>query len=659
MTAQAEARPPAGAVTAVVAAAAVAAIVTRGVPVAGAEIPAALYVVVLAAGAAASGHLRRASTGDTRLTRLAAVAVFVLAAVQMARSSSGSDADTYRQLAGPLLVGELLLLCTWLTPTRLRIALAMSLAAQLAASITLPVGTAGQGLLVWGGCAAWALATLEHAAVEETPALSAQPRAAGPRRRALDVATLLALAASVALVVAAVDPRVATANGSRLGDDPAGDASSPYLGFTDRLDTSRRGSLGEEIVLRIEAPAPDFWRGESFDRWDGSTWTRSPGPAGEPIASVGPAGYVALGVGDPAPSGNTFVQRVHVEAPVIGTVFGAYRMEQVDLPVSGTEARGFVGADGSVGLLTPLGRGSQYTVISDRPLVTAESLRADDPRRSRIPPPIGEWYLQLPDVPARVTDLARDVTAGAGSTYDAVLALEGWMGANTTYTLDIPPLPPGADAVEQFLFVDKRGFCEQIASSLAVMLRSIGVPARVAVGFVPGDESLVGGEFTVRASDAHAWVEVWFPHSGWHAFDPTASVPLSGDQDTSVAGRLRDLIDRLGGYLLALAAALVLLAVGAVTVLVVRRRRARRARPWAAVALERLAGVGAARGHPRAAHQTPAEYGASLAVALEAPQLVTVGAIVTEAAWSPRAPEPAATALVDDVLRRARRRARR
>jgi hypothetical protein len=95
------------------------------------------------------------------------------------------------------------------------------------------------------------------------------------------------------------------------------------------------------------------------------------------------------------------------------------------------------------------------------------------------------------------------------------------------------------------------------------------------------------------------------------------------------------------------------------TVAIVRRSRARRARPWAAVALERLARVGAARGYPRSAHQTPAEYGASLATALEAPQLATVGAIVTEAAWSPRPPDPVATALVDDALRRTRRRRRR
>ena len=83
----------------------------------------------------------------------------------------------------------------------------------------------------------------------------------------------------------------------------------------------------------------------------------------------------------------------------------------------------------------------------------------------------------------------------------------------------------GVDAVDDFLFVSQRGFCEQIASALTVMLRSQGVPARLATGYLPGERDRVSGVWKVRASDAHAWVEVWFPETGWEAFDPTASVP--------------------------------------------------------------------------------------------------------------------------------------
>jgi len=79
------------------------------------------------------------------------------------------------------------------------------------------------------------------------------------------------------------------------------------------------------------------------------------------------------------------------------------------------------------------------------------------------------------------------------------------------------------DAVEYFLFEQKRGYCEQFSSSLAVMARSQGIPARVATGYVPGEYNPFTGLYDVRASDAHAWVEVYFPGYGWTTFDPTPS----------------------------------------------------------------------------------------------------------------------------------------
>jgi protein-glutamine gamma-glutamyltransferase len=94
----------------------------------------------------------------------------------------------------------------------------------------------------------------------------------------------------------------------------------------------------------------------------------------------------------------------------------------------------------------------------------------------------------------------------------------------------------GVDAVDDFLFESQRGFCEQIATALAVMLRSQGVPARLASGYVPGERDRISGVWKVRASDAHAWVEVWFPQSGWQAFDPTADVPLAGEAARRTVG---------------------------------------------------------------------------------------------------------------------------
>ena len=148
-----------------------------------------------------------------------------------------------------------------------------------------------------------------------------------------------------------------------------------------------------------------------------------------------------------------------------------------------------------------------------------------------------EPFLEIPaSTTQRTIDLATGLRTPGQSTYDTILAYERWLGANTEYDLDAPVPPDGADAVDDFLFESKLGYCEQIASTLTVMLRSQGVPARLATGYVPGERDRVSGVWKVRASDAHAWVEVWFPQTGWQPFDPTASVPLSGEVDGGTVG---------------------------------------------------------------------------------------------------------------------------
>ena len=100
--------------------------------------------------------------------------------------------------------------------------------------------------------------------------------------------------------------------------------------------------------------------------------------------------------------------------------------------------------------------------------------------------------------------LAHTITASAPTAYDKVLAIEQWLGQHTQYSLDIPRLPKGADAVDQYVFVDRKGFCEQIGTTLVVMLRELGIPARLAVGYTPGERNPFTGLYEVKASDAHA-----------------------------------------------------------------------------------------------------------------------------------------------------------
>ncbi len=139
-----------------------------------------------------------------------------------------------------------------------------------------------------------------------------------------------------------------------------------------------------------------------------------------------------------------------------------------------------------------------------------------------------------PRSPGPITSGVATTASTGPRTYDMVEAVESWMASHVHYTTDIPPLPVGADAVDSFLFGSRRGYCEQISTATVVMLRSLGIPAREAVGYVPGSYNPITDLYDVQAKDAHAWVQVWFPGYGWQNFDPTAAVPLANPSPGSV-----------------------------------------------------------------------------------------------------------------------------
>src|ERR1019366_2062946 len=174
--------------------------------------------------------------------------------------------------------------------------------------------------------------------------------------------------------------------------------------------------------------------------------------------------------------------------------------------------------------------GTVYTVISaDTALAPAVLARIPAIPFSAVPAAL-EPFLQFPSSHyARVAALAHQIVtaAHATTTYAKVTALEAWMGGHLRYSTDIPPLLPGQDAVNQFLFGSRVGYCEQISTALAVMLRTLGVPTREAIGYVPGPFDPLSDLYEIQAKDAHSWVQVWFPGVGWQSFDPTAQVPLA------------------------------------------------------------------------------------------------------------------------------------
>ena len=164
---------------------------------------------------------------------------------------------------------------------------------------------------------------------------------------------------------------------------------------------------------------------------------------------------------------------------------------------------------------TSLNRGTVYRAISRMPRLNPDQLRRDlvDPRDvdNLLLPPIGD----------NTAELAESIVAGAATDFDKAVRLEQFLTRNYRYDLSVKPLAPGRDAVETVLFQEQSGYCAQFATAMAVMARHVGLPARVAVGYLPGLYNPMTGAFTVRSGDAHAWVEVHFRNNGWVVFDPT------------------------------------------------------------------------------------------------------------------------------------------
>lgn len=137
-----------------------------------------------------------------------------------------------------------------------------------------------------------------------------------------------------------------------------------------------------------------------------------------------------------------------------------------------------------------------------------------------------DHYLQLPEsLPDRVRDFADRLTAGSDNPLDKALAIQNHLrGPEFTYSLDIEAPPTEADGVDWFLFDSKVGYSDYFGSSMAVMLRSVGVPTRMAAGYAPGELN-EDGQRVIRDSDSHGWVQVYFPGYGWIDFEPTPNWP--------------------------------------------------------------------------------------------------------------------------------------
>ncbi|MGO9198561.1 MAG: DUF3488 and DUF4129 domain-containing transglutaminase family protein [Acidimicrobiales bacterium] len=404
-----------------------------------------------------------------------------------------------------------------------------------------------------------------------------------------------------------------------------------YVGFDGPLDIADRGSLGNEVVMRVRADRPGYFLGMTYDTWNGQSWSQSKRDLGASTLTTGspfvipPRSLTGQRVTDN-------VQTFYVEQPLPNLLFATSEPVEVYFP-----ARSLViGNDGSIRSTVAMTPGTVYTVISGDDEVSPAVL-ADDTQPLTAPlmlfPEI-RAALRLPYAYPRVAALARRIVARsrATTTEAKVIALETWIGANTEYSTQIPPLAPGQDAVNEFLFGNRKGYCEQISTALAVMLRTLGIPAREAVGYVPGSYDPLSNLYDIQAKDAHAWVQVYFPRYGWQDFDPTAEVPLAPENAGSVI--LHDAWTQVAHLPWAPIGSVGGAGAAGYGYLAWERRRRRRPTTWAGQMAFRMERLGARAGLARQPTETLAEYAGRLDLVIPTLGLREAAGILEASAYS-------------------------
>jgi uncharacterized protein (DUF58 family) len=365
-------------------------------------------------------------------------------------------------------------------------------------------------------------------------------RYAGPT--ALTASALVAIGAILFTII----PHLGTgafAPGALGGGTRSGFSETTRLGDIGRIKLDRSRVMQVTLPDAGASTIDLKWRGLALDRFDGQAWTRT--ATGLDWISADGDGWFRPR-GEPESRGLTsspveLVQEIRLDPSSQRVLFAASTPASIR-----SEEFLFLAEDGTGAVILPgrPGRGLSYTVVSQMPQRDARALRAasgGDPKRVR------SLHLALPPLDGRVRDLARGIVADAPTRYDAALALESWLANNLEYSLDVTDAGRD-DPLADFLLAGMPGHCEYFATSMVVMARSVGIPARFVAGYLRGERSRFAPLYTVRQSDAHSWVEVFFPGAGWVPFDPTPPAGRGNWQDgnwRSLAGDLTSTVARL------------------------------------------------------------------------------------------------------------------
>jgi transglutaminase-like putative cysteine protease len=296
----------------------------------------------------------------------------------------------------------------------------------------------------------------------------------------------------------------------------AGFSNEVSLGEIGEIKKQDTPVMHVKIDQAHDRPPALKWRGAALGQFDGRRWFNATGHA--EVLRPDRAGQLRLS--DWRRRGRVLSYAVHLnEIDADGTLFfaGAPQFLRIDAPmVLRTGSDGFRLIAGGPAAAT-------YQVYGYLDTPAESELLPADPALG-LKPELREIYLQVPKLDARIPALAQSVTALDATPLARARSLERYLRTHFGYTLELPQAE-AADPLANFLFRRRKGHCEYFASSMAVMLRTLGIPSRVVTGFQSGVYNPISGWQLIRASDAHSWVEAYLPKIGWTTFDPTPPDP--------------------------------------------------------------------------------------------------------------------------------------
>jgi transglutaminase-like putative cysteine protease len=365
-------------------------------------------------------------------------------------------------------------------------------------------------------------AALVAAGVAATVALRAhhgpqRPAVIGNRRSAarIVVPAALGMAAVVALAAAFVGPRLPGAESDAVYETRGGNSGnvtnvvSPLVDIRSRLTNRSNAEL-----FTVRADFESYWRLSALPRFNGTEW-------GLPERALS---RVDGELAEARDGSRQLRQEITI------TSLGDKFVPAAADPLAASPQDGLRwNADFSTLLKTDgdLALGDTFEIVSASPRFDVAALQAATSTDAG-----DSIYVELPEgFPSSVGELARSVTADATTPYETALTLQNWFRSEFTYSLEVQAGHSNT-AIEGFLR-DRVGYCEQFAGTYAAMMRTLDIPARVAVGFTPGNFN--GERFSVLGKNAHAWPEVWFDDLGWVPFEPTPGRGAPGSENyTSV-----------------------------------------------------------------------------------------------------------------------------